>query len=95
MPSYAMVFTCKKCGERSAHRVSKQGYHNGTVLIQCPGCKARHLMADHLKIFSDKSVTLEDLLAQKGDMLKKAVVNETGDVEFWDESNETAQDNKT
>jgi protein import protein ZIM17 len=52
-------------------------------------------MADHLKIFSDKSVTLEDLLAQKGDVLKKAVVNEAGDVEFWDEANETAQENKT
>jgi hypothetical protein len=50
VPSYAMVFTCKKCGERSAHKISKQGYHHGTVLITCPGCKGRHLMADHLKV---------------------------------------------
>jgi hypothetical protein len=50
VPSYAMVFTCRKCGERSAHRVSKQGYHHGTVLITCPGCKNRHLMSDHLKV---------------------------------------------
>jgi protein import protein ZIM17 len=50
VPSYAMVFTCKQCGERSAHRVSKQGYHHGTVLITCPSCKSRHLMSDHLKV---------------------------------------------
>lgn len=51
-PSYEMVFTCKPCGERSMHTVSKQGYHHGTVLVACPGCKARHLIADHLKVFA-------------------------------------------
>lgn len=51
VPSYAMVFTCKKCDARSAHRVSKQGYHHGTVLITCPSCKNKHLMADHLKVY--------------------------------------------
>jgi protein import protein ZIM17 len=50
VPSYAMVFTCKQCSERSAHKVSKQGYHEGTVLITCPGCKSRHLVSDHLKV---------------------------------------------
>jgi mitochondrial protein import protein ZIM17 len=82
VPSYAMVFTCKACSERSAHRISKQGYHHGTVLITCPGCKKQHLMADHLKIFSDKGVTVEDLLRERGDVARKAVVNETGDLEF-------------
>jgi ribosomal protein S27E len=50
VPSYAMVFTCKKCSERSAHKISKQGYHSGTVLVTCPGCKNRHLISDHLKV---------------------------------------------
>jgi protein import protein ZIM17 len=50
VPSYAMLFTCKPCGERSAHRITKQAYHHGTVLITCPACKKRHLMADHLKV---------------------------------------------
>lgn len=49
-PAYEMTFTCKVCETRSTHRISKQGYHKGTVLIACPGCKNRHLIADHLKV---------------------------------------------
>jgi protein import protein ZIM17 len=47
-----------------------------------------------VKIFSDERVTVEDILAQKGDLLKKAIVNETGDVEFWDESNRVGEETK-
>ena len=53
-PAYALAFTCKpkeyECGHRAWHRVSKQGYHYGTVLIRCPGCGGRHLISDHLKV---------------------------------------------
>lgn len=49
-PHYQMTFTCKPCRHRSAHRVSKHGYHSGTVLIQCPNCKVRHLISDHLQV---------------------------------------------
>ena len=53
-PAYALAFTCKpreyECGHRAWHRVSKQGYHHGTVLIKCPGCGGRHLISDHLKV---------------------------------------------
>lgn len=71
-PEYQLSFTCKKCSDRSTHKISKQGYHHGTVLVQCPGCKNRHLISDHLKIFSDKRITLEDILAERGETLKKA-----------------------
>lgn len=49
VPSYELTFTCNVCTTRSSHRLSKQGYHHGTVLISCPDCKNRHLISDHLK----------------------------------------------
>lgn len=50
-PSYEMTFTCRVCAERSSHRITKQGYHHGTILITCPGCKNRHLISDHMKVY--------------------------------------------
>ena len=49
-PAYELTFTCKPCKHRSTHRISKQGYHKGTVLITCPECSNRHLISDHLKV---------------------------------------------
>ncbi|OBA18550.1 uncharacterized protein OGAPODRAFT_40444, partial [Ogataea polymorpha] len=66
-PMLMLAFTCKKCHERSSHIISKQAYTSGTVLVQCPGCKNRHLIADHLKIFSDHRINIEDILALKGE----------------------------
>jgi hypothetical protein len=45
-----MTFTCKPCNTRSSHRISKQGYHFGSVLITCPECKNRHIISDHLGV---------------------------------------------
>ena len=63
--------------------MSKQGYHRGTVLIQCPGCKSRHVMSDHLGIFFDKKTTLEDLLKEKGQTITHGQTD--GNLEFWDD----------
>jgi protein import protein ZIM17 len=49
-PEYEMTFTCKPCSTRSTHRVSKQGYHHGSVLITCPECRNRHVISDHLNV---------------------------------------------
>lgn len=49
-PAYELTFTCKPCKHRSTHRVTKQGYHKGSVLIKCPQCSNRHIMSDHLKV---------------------------------------------
>ncbi|KAJ5779075.1 hypothetical protein N7457_006795 [Penicillium paradoxum] len=81
--AYRIVFTCKPCGHRSAHRMSKQGYHRGTVLIQCPSCQSRHVMSDHLGVFFDKKTTLEDLLKEKGQALTHGHTD--GNLEFWDD----------
>lgn len=79
-----MTFTCRKCVTRSTHRLTQQAYHYGTCLITCPGCKGRHLISDHLRIFSDHSITLEDILRDKGQFLQRGSLGEDGDVEFYD-----------
>ncbi|KAF9696385.1 hypothetical protein EKO04_005532 [Ascochyta lentis] len=89
VPSYELTFTCNVCKTRSSHRLSKQGYHKGTILIACPDCKNRHLISDHLKIFSDKSVTIEDLMKEKGKLVKRGSLSAEGDVEFWDDGSST------
>ncbi|CUM64210.1 uncharacterized protein PRCAT00001804001 [Priceomyces carsonii] len=70
-PQLMIAFTCKKCNTRSSHTFSKQAYQKGTVAIQCPGCKNRHLIADNLNIFKDKKVNLEDILRAKGESISK------------------------
>ncbi|KAI5281916.1 hypothetical protein KEM54_003043 [Ascosphaera aggregata] len=82
-PAYMITFTCKPCGNRSSHRISHHGYHKGTVLIECPGCKNRHVISDHLKIFMDASSTLEDILAKGGQTIIKAKLD--GDLEWWED----------
>ncbi|KAF1931752.1 DNL zinc finger domain-containing protein [Didymella exigua CBS 183.55] len=89
VPSYELTFTCNVCKTRSSHRLSKQGYHKGTILISCPDCKNRHLISDHLKIFSDKSITIEDLMKEKGGLVKRGSLSAEGDVEFWDDGSST------
>src|SRR5438045_8265797 len=46
--AYDITFTCKPCSTRATHRISKQAYHYGSVLITCPECRNRHIISDHL-----------------------------------------------
>lgn len=79
-PMMMIAFTCKKCNTRSSHTMSKQAYTKGSVLIKCPGCNNRHLIADHLKIFSDEHVTVQDILSAKGESVSLT----TDDLAFED-----------
>ncbi|GMM36274.1 Zim17 protein [Saccharomycopsis crataegensis] len=80
IPQKLMIsFTCKKCSTRSSHIMSKQAYTAGTVLIECPGCHNRHLIADHLKIFNDNRITIEDILKAKGETV---TLGNPNDIEF-------------
>ncbi|CCH58562.1 hypothetical protein TBLA_0A07730 [Henningerozyma blattae CBS 6284] len=72
-PQLMIAFTCKKCDNRSSHTMSKQAYTKGTVLITCPHCQSRHLIADHLKIFSDNRITIQDILKAKGESVSQSV----------------------
>lgn len=85
-PAYQIWFTCKKCLERSGHTISKQAYHFGTCVINCPKCKSQHLISDNLKIFSDTNMTLEDIAKQHGQHLKKGRLGIDGDIEFYDDA---------
>ncbi len=64
---YVLMFTCRKCESRTARRISKHGYHHGSVLVRCPGCLGLHLIADHLGFFSDEAVDAEGLLRARGE----------------------------
>lgn len=80
---YQLSFTCVPCGHRSHHNISKQGYHSGSILITCPGCRDRHVISDHLEIFGDRKITVEQLMRERGRLVKRGSLGEDGDVEFW------------
>ncbi|KAK0392684.1 hypothetical protein NLU13_2179 [Sarocladium strictum] len=80
---YQLSFTCVPCGHRSHHNISKQGYHTGSTLIACPGCHNRHVISDHLQIFTNKKQSLEDIMKKKGQLVKRGSLGEDGDIEFW------------
>ena len=43
-----MAFTCAKCETRSIKGFSKRAYHFGVVVVTCPGCERKHVVADRL-----------------------------------------------
>ncbi|RDA94402.1 hypothetical protein CP533_2264 [Ophiocordyceps camponoti-saundersi (nom. inval.)] len=88
---YLLTFTCIPCDARTQHRVSKHGYHYGSVLITCPGCRNRHVISDHLRIFGDRDVTVEELMREKGRLVKRGTLGEDSDVEFWPEELSSTQ----
>jgi protein import protein ZIM17 len=47
-----------------------------------------------MQIFSDKSITLEDILAEKGQLLKKGALDSESDMEFWDDGTQTERTKK-
>jgi len=44
-----------------------------------------------LGIFGDKKLTIEDLMRDRGELVKKGSLGEDGDVEFWDDGSKTAR----
>lgn len=82
---YQLHITCVPCGTPSAHNISKQGYHHGSVFVSCPQCRNRHVISDHLNIFGDRKVTVEDLVREKGGIVRKGTLGADGDIEFWPE----------
>ncbi|KAF7345436.1 Zf-DNL-domain-containing protein [Mycena venus] len=89
VPKLSMTFTCtaNDCGERSTHEFSKQAYESGIVLVQCPGCHNRHLIADHIGWFKEsteegKLRTVEDLLRARGEKVTRGTLGSDGVIEY-------------
>ncbi|OLY85270.1 DNL-type zinc finger protein [Smittium mucronatum] len=69
---FLIGFTCKVCNHRQYKTVSKRAYNDGVVLIKCDGCQNRHLFADNLGWFRDNKMTIEDIMKEQGEVVKKS-----------------------
>ncbi|KAF8552704.1 zf-DNL-domain-containing protein [Imleria badia] len=91
-PRLAIAFTCTAdgCGHRSAHTFTKRAYERGIVLVQCPSCKNRHLIADNLGWFKDDTQdgrlkNIEDILRVRGEHVQRGtLLDADGVVEISD-----------
>ncbi|KAJ8463576.1 hypothetical protein ONZ51_g10172 [Trametes cubensis] len=88
-PRLSLTFTCtvEACHTRSTHQFTRRSYERGIVIVQCPGCKNRHLIADHLGWFKESTKdgqmkTVEDLVRAKGEKVRRGRVGEGGVVEY-------------
>jgi hypothetical protein len=80
----ALVSECGQCQTPIRKTFSRAAYEHGLVLVTCPGCQVRHLIADNLGWMGDQ-MTRErgepkkiDLSTLYGDRLKTGTLSPGG-----------------
>lgn len=53
----SIAFTCNQCDARVSKQFSRHAYHHGVVIIQCPSCESKHLIADNLGWYTSSALT--------------------------------------
>lgn len=79
-PRIGISFTCNVngCGTRISKMIRRSSYEKGTVLIMCPTCKTKHIIADHLGWYSDPAqelTNIEKIAASKGEKVVRVSSN--------------------
>jgi len=67
----AVIFECTVCQSKCAKSFSHLSYTKGVVIITCPTCDNRHLIADNLGWFKDKKVNVETMAEEKGEKIRR------------------------
>lgn len=61
------AFTCGQCDFRMVKRFSKHAYTKGIVVVECPSCRVKHLLADNLGWWEGEATNIEEILKAKGE----------------------------
>eukprot|EP00667_Euglena_gracilis_P019970 EG_transcript_21501 len=63
----AAKFTCGVCNTSAMKQFRRLSYERGIVIVECPGCLRRHVLADHLGWgLMDKKGNVESLFREEG-----------------------------
>ncbi|CAH7676608.1 DNL zinc finger-domain-containing protein [Phakopsora pachyrhizi] len=74
------------CGHRNQHEFSRQSFESGIVLVQCPNCLNRHLIADNLQWFTSNPTSddpnfrmdlrnIVEIMRSKGEVVRRGSSN--------------------